>query len=168
MKLIKTKIGGVNIIEMEHHKDNRGFFTRSYCYDELIKIGISMKIAQCNFAYNEKRGTFRGMHYQSQPFEEKKIVSCVKGLIYDVVLDIREDSETYGKWQAFILSDNLEYSLHVPKGVAHGFQTLVDNTIVHYMISTPYSKNHSCGVSYKKFNIDLPLKITNISEKDDE
>jgi dTDP-4-dehydrorhamnose 3,5-epimerase len=168
MKLIETKLQGVYIIELEHIRDNRGFFTRGYCREDLKKLGIDMEVAQYNFSYNKERGTFRGMHYQTPPFGEKKIVSCVKGLIYDIVLDIRQDSETLGKSEAFILSDNLFYSVYIPEGCAHGFQTMSDDAIVHYTMSAPYSEKHYYRVSYKNFGIKLPLLITNISEKDNE
>ena len=168
MKFIKGNLEGVYIIEYEPIKDTRGTFSRIFCEDEFLSHGLDPHLSQCSISYNKIKGTFRGMHYQKPPHEENKIVSCIKGLIYDIILDLRENSKTYGKWESHILSDALVCSLYIPKGCAHGFQTLLDNTTINYMMSKQYSKEHSMSVSYKDFDIGLPDPVTNISEKDNE
>ena len=166
MKFTKGILNGVYIIEPEPIIDERGFFTRSFCKEEFSKHNLETNFVQCNISYNKKAGTFRGMHYQEKPYEETKVVSCLNGSICDIVLDIRDYSPTYGKWEAHILSNAALYSLYIPKGCAHGYQTLSDDTVVYYSVSNPYSRAHSKGIFYKKFNIKLPLPITFISEKD--
>ena len=166
MKFIKGNLDGVYLIELEHSRDHRGSFARNFCIEEFKKQGIDIQISQCSISYNKKSGTFRGMHYQIPPYQEKKIVSCVKGAIWDIVLDLRENSATYGKWESHILSDALICSIYIPEGCAHGFQSLSDDVIVHYMMSAPYSKEHSKKISYKKFNIGLTMPITAISDGD--
>ena len=168
MKFIKGILDGVYIIEYDPIKDERGCLSRVFCEDEFKSHGLDPHISQCSISYNKKKGTFRGMHYQSFPHEENKIITCTKGMIFDVILDLRENSKTYGKWETHCLSESSVYSLYIPKGCAHGFQTLVDNTIVHYAMSEPYYKKQSVSVLYSDFNIELPLPVTNISEKDNE
>ena len=165
MNFIPTAIKGVFIIELDRKTDHRGYFARTYCIDEFKKAGIDFHVVQCNTSFNKIRGTVRGMHYQSHPYEEAKLVSCGKGSIYDAVLDIREGSETHGKWIGEILSDENSRMIYLPKGCAHGYQALADNTIVNYLVNIPYSQTHGLGTSYKQ--IRWPLPITAISEGDD-
>jgi len=168
MVFIETKLSGAYIIEIEQKKDERGFFARSFCEKEFLKHGIDFKIMQCSISYNKNKSTFRGMHYQSAPYEETKLISCIKGAIYDVIIDLRKDSATYCKWLAVELSEENYKMLYVPKGFAHGFQALDDNTEVFYQISEFYHDEAACGVRWndKAFNISWPLAITVISEKD--
>jgi len=165
----ETKIKGVYIIEPELLTDERGFFARSFCKEEFRNHGLETDIVQCNISYNKKKGTLRGMHYQVPPFEEAKIVSCTYGTIYDVVLDLRTDSLTYCQWIATDLSDNNFKMMYIPKGCAHGFQTLEDDTMVYYQMMDFFHPECASGVRWDdpRFKIDWPIIQTVIvSEKD--
>lgn len=170
MKYTELDIKGAYLIEIEPHEDNRGFFARGFCKKELKeKTGIDFEVCQSNVSYNIKKGTIRGMHYQIHPYEEMKIVSCVKGAIFDVVLDLRKDSDTYLKWQGFELTEDNYKMLLIPEGCAHGFQSLKDDTVLNYKVSQYFTPNADSGVRYNDplINVDFPIKenIT-ISEKD--
>ena len=170
MNYTKLDIDRAYLIDIEPHFDNRGFFSRGFCRKEMLeKTGIDFEVCQSNVSYNIKKGTIRGMHYQVHPYEEIKIISCVKGAIYDVVLDLRKESDTYLKWLGFELTEDNYKMLVIPKGCAHGYQTLVDNTILNYKVNQFFNPNADSGVCYndKLINIDFPIKenIT-ISEKD--
>lgn len=163
------KLEGVRLIIPEKKTDNRGFFARSFCVQELQRQGIDFAIKQCNYSFNEKKGTLRGMHYQNPPFLEKKIVTCMKGKIYDVVVDLRKDSRTYLKWEAFELSEENLYSVYIPEGLAHGFITLEDNTFLFYEMSEYYVKGQERGIRYDdpKIGIEWPaIKKVIISDRD--
>jgi dTDP-4-dehydrorhamnose 3,5-epimerase len=164
----ETKIKGVFIIEPELIKDERGFFSRSFCQDEFEKQGLETSIVQCNISYNKKKGTLRGMHYQAPPHEEVKMVSCTKGAIYDVVLDLRKESEMYGRWLSIELTDENNKTLYIPKGCAHGFQSLMDNTIVYYQMMEGYHPECARGIRWDDpaFGIQWPFRKAIISEKD--
>lgn len=165
----ETKLKGAYIIELEPLEDERGFFARTYCQKKFKKNGINIKIVQCNVSYNRKRGTLRGMHYQKAPHEEAKLISCLRGAIYDVIIDLRSDSPTYCQWFAIELSSNNYRILYVPEGFAHGFQTLDDDTVIFYQMSESYYPECAMGVRWddKTFGIKWP-RITSriISEKD--
>lgn len=168
MIFTETKIKGIYIIDPEPLTDERGFFARSFCKEEFQKHGLETDIVQCNISYNKKRGTLRGMHYQVPPFEEAKIVSCTNGSIYDVVLDLRRDSATYCQWVAVELSADNYRRVFIPKGCAHGFQTLVDNTVVYYQMTEVFHPESASGVRWNDpvFGIQWVLDETIISEKD--
>jgi dTDP-4-dehydrorhamnose 3,5-epimerase len=168
MIFTETKIKGIYIIDPEPFTDERGFFARSFCKEEFQKHGLETDIVQCNISYNKKRGTLRGMHYQVPPFEEAKIVSCTNGSIYDVVLDLRRDSATYCQWVAVELSADNYRMVFIPKGCAHGFQTLVDNTVVYYQMTEVFHPESASGVRWNDpvFGIQWVLDETIISEKD--
>ena len=169
MIFTETKIKGVYIIEPELLTDERGFFARSFCKEEFRNHGLETDIVQCNISYNKKKGTLRGMHYQVPPFEEAKIVSCTYGTIYDVVLDLRKDSQTCCQWVATDLSDNNFKMMCIPKGCAHGFQTLEDDAMVHYQMMDFFHPEGASGVRWDdpRFKIDWPIIQTVIvSEKD--
>lgn len=168
MKFKKTKIEGLYIIELEPYVDERGDFVRVFCQKELAEIGIEFKIAQINQSLTKKRGTIRGMHFQKPPKAEDKIVRCLRGAIYDVAIDLRQDSSTYGQWLAQELTEDNKKMFLIPKGVAHGLQTLVDNCEVQYFMSEFYSPEHSSGVYWNDqfFNIKWPIKNPILSEKD--
>jgi dTDP-4-dehydrorhamnose 3,5-epimerase len=148
--------------------DNRGSFRRHFCKNELKKKKINFKVIQSNISENFHKGTLRGFHYQISPFGEAKYLSCLKGEIFDIVVDLRKNSKTYLKWKSFLLKENDYKSLHVPKGCAHAFITLKKNTIVHYYCSQKYSPKHERGIRYNdpSFNFQWPIKIKHISEKD--
>lgn len=161
MIFTETKIKGVYIIEPERLTDERGFFARSFCKDEFREHGLESDIVQCNISYNEKKGTLRGMHYQVPPFEEAKIVSCTKGSIYDVVLDLRKESVTYSQWIAAELTEKNFKMLYIPKGCAHGFQTLKDNTIVFYQMTEVFHQECASGVRWDDPTYNILWKIRN-------
>ncbi len=164
----KTEIPGVVLIEMEPIQDERGFFARTWCEEEFRKQGLRDDLVQCSISYNRHRGTLRGMHYQQAPHEEAKIVRVVRGTLYDVVLDLRQGSVTYGKWQAFELDARARQSLYIPEGVAHGFQTLEDDTEVMYFMSSPYHAASGRTILWNDpaFGIQWPIADPTLSEKD--
>jgi dTDP-4-dehydrorhamnose 3,5-epimerase len=168
MIFTETKLKGAYIIELEPIIDQRGFFARSFCQKEFEQHGIRMNIAQCNISYNKEKGTLRGMHYQAAPHEEAKIVSCIRGLIYDVIIDLRKDSSTYREWIAVELSEAHYKMLYVPKGFAHGFLTLEDNTEVFYHMSEFYAPGFGQGVRWNDptFGITWPGEANIISDQD--
>lgn len=161
-------ISGVYLITPEKHEDNRGFFARSYCQKEFEALGLHTSFVQCNLSFNAKKGTLRGMHYQKPPHEEVKAVSVPRGAIYDVVLDIRPNSPTYGKWISETLSEENYNTLYIPRGLAHGFQTFRDDTLVYYQMGSFYAPEAAAGIRFddKRFNIKWPLGDMIISDKD--
>ena len=168
MKLIKTKIKDCYEIKLNKFNDERGYFTRAFCKKIFKDNGIKNNIFQINFSYSKKRGTFRGLHLQKKPFEEMKIVYCIKGSIHDVVVDLRKDSKTFKRNLGFKINSNERTGIIVPKGCAHGFQTLESNTEVIYFTTQYYNKSKETGINIldKNLKIKLPLKISNISKKD--
>jgi dTDP-4-dehydrorhamnose 3,5-epimerase len=170
MIFTETKVKGVYLIEPELLRDDRGFFARSFCKEELGIYGLETEIVQCNISYNQKKGTLRGMHYQAAPYEEAKIVSCTKGAIYDVVLDLRKYSETYLKWFSAELSDKNFKMMYIPKGCAHGFQTLKDGAVVYYQMTEFFHPECARGVRWDDpaFGIQWPPGMRIISEKDQQ
>src|SRR5262245_35013417 len=122
MQFTPTRIGGVAILELERHEDERGFFARTFCQREFEEHGLNPRVAQCSVSFNRKRGTLRGMHYQVAPYEETKLIRCTRGAIYDVVIDLRPQSPTFRHWVASELSAEDGRALYVPEGVAHGFE----------------------------------------------
>ncbi len=164
----ETPIPGAYLVEMELLGDERGFFARSWCRDEFAQHGLNPALAQCDVSYNKKRGTLRGMHYQADPYPEAKLVRCTMGAILDVMLDLRRDSGAYGRWTAFELSVANRLMVYVPEGVAHGFQTLEDDSEVFYQMSEFYHPECACGVRWDDpaFGIAWPLPVSAVSEKD--
>jgi dTDP-4-dehydrorhamnose 3,5-epimerase len=164
----ETKLKGACVIDLEKIEDERGFFARSWCQKEFEEHGLNPIIVQCNISYNKKKGTLRGMHYQAAPYEEAKIVSCISGAIYDVIIDLRRDSATYCQWFAVELSSDNYRMLYVPVGLAHGFQTLKGNTVVFYQMSEFYHPECARGVKWDDptFGVKWPIKSHIISAKD--
>lgn len=154
----QTRLEGVVIVEPELHEDERGFFARTWCEKEFRRDSLNPHLSQCSISFNDKKGTLRGMHFQIPPYEEDKLVRCTMGAIYDVALDLRKSSETYKQWVGVELSAENRRMLYIPSGMAHGFQTLVDNTEVFYQISQPYVPASSAGVRWndETFNISWP------------
>jgi len=168
MKFFETDLKGSYIIELEKLEDHRGFFTRIWDKKIFQDKGLSLKLVQTSFSFNKKRGTLRGMHFQKKPFEEEKLVRCIRGKIFDVIIDLRLKSSTYKKWISVELkSDDLKM-IYIPRGFAHGFQTLEDSTEVLYQISNWFSPEHAKGIRWddKEFNIKWPIKNPIISKKD--
>jgi len=164
----ETKLSGAYIIEIEKIQDERGFFARTWDKNEFSEKGLDSEFVQSSISHNEKKGTIRGMHYQIEPNEENKIVRCTKGSIFDVIIDLRPDSKTFKKWFSIELSVDNFRMLYIPKGFAHGFQTLEDNSEVFYQISQYYNSESSRGIRWndKTFQIKWPLEMTVISQKD--
>ncbi len=168
MKFSETKLLGAYIIEIEKIEDERGFFARIFDKEEFSKYDLNTDMVQFSISQNLKKGTIRGMHYQTKPYEESKLVRCLKGKIFDIIIDLRPNSKTYKKWFSLELSANNYKMLYIPKGFAHGFQTLEDNSEVFYQISQFYHPEYSKGIKWndKEFGIKWPLKNSSISEKD--
>lgn len=169
MIFIETKLKGAYIIEPERLEDTRGFFARAWCKKEFEAHGLNSGLVQCNISFNKKRGTLRGMHYQASPYEEIKLVRCTMGMIYDVIIDLRPNSETYLGWIGVELTGDNRKMLYIPGGFSHGYQTLESNTEVFYQVSQFYSPESERGVRWDDpaFGIKWP-EIENIivSEKD--
>ena len=168
MRLLKQKIQGLYLIEPSLHEDNRGIFHRSYCEDELAEEGIKFRAKQGNIPDNFHKHTLRGFHFQKPPSKESKIMSCVTGSLYNVVLDLREDSLTYHEWVAISISSSNKKSIHVPAGCANAFLTMSDNTIVHYYMGDSFNPDTYSGIRYNDpmFSIQWPCEPEVISEKD--
>lgn len=168
MIFVPTELPGVYVIEVERREDGRGFFARSWCRAEFLAQGLVGEIAQCSLSYNRRRGTVRGMHYQAVPYEETKVVRCTRGRIYDVALDLRPNSSEYRRWVGVDLTADNQRMLYIPGGVAHGFQTLEDDTEVFYQISEPYRPDAARGVRWDDpaFGISWPLADPVLSERD--
>jgi dTDP-4-dehydrorhamnose 3,5-epimerase len=156
------------VIEPECLTDERGFFARTGCAREFASHGLKNIFVQSSLSFNQQQGTLRGLHYQKPPHEEIKLVRCTMGAIYDVVVDLRQDSPTYLKHFAVELTQDNRQMLYVPEGCAHGFQTLADNTEVYYQMSEFYSPECSNGHRWNDpvFGIDWPLEVSVISERD--
>lgn len=168
MKLHPTRFADVWIIESEPHRDDRGSFTRIFCEKTFDQHHLPTRWVQTNLSYNIHRGTLRGLHYQSAPYEEEKVVCCFRGGIYDVVLDIKPDSPSYLDWQAFELTARNHLALYIPKGYAHGFQSLEDETLVFYQMSEFYSSESAKGIRWNdpKLAIEWPISNPVVSERD--
>ncbi|TDB55448.1 dTDP-4-dehydrorhamnose 3,5-epimerase [Bacillus sp. CBEL-1] len=168
MKIIKTKFDDAVVIEPKVFGDHRGFFTESYNKTLFVQHGIDMDFIQDNHSLSQQSGTLRGMHYQLAPKAQTKLVRVTRGAIYDVIIDIRKGSPTYGQWQGFILSADNKRQLLVPKGFAHGFCTLVENTEVQYKVDELYSPEHDRGIAWNDpvLKIDWPVNEPVLSEKD--
>jgi dTDP-4-dehydrorhamnose 3,5-epimerase len=169
LKFIETKLKGAYIIEPELIRDERGFFARSWCQKEFTERGLNPNLVQCNISFNLKKGTLRGMHYQAKPYEEAKLVRCTMGAIYDVIVDIRPESPTFKQWVAVELTAENRKMLYIPEGMAHGFQTLVDNTEVFYQMSEFYHPESATGLRWNDPELKIEWLIKEdlmISEKD--
>jgi len=168
MIFTETTLKGAFVIELEKHEDERGFFARTFCRKEFEAHGLNSNLVQCNISFNKKKGTLRGMHYQIAPYQEAKLVSCLRGAIYDVIIDLRADSPTYCQWFAVKLSAEDYNMLYVPEDFAHGFQTLEDDTVVFYQMSEFYHPECARGVRWddRTFGIKWPLSNRIMSKKD--
>jgi dTDP-4-dehydrorhamnose 3,5-epimerase len=162
------RLDGVYSIEMERKIDDRGFFARTFCEREFEQHNLVSRYVQCNLSYNKVRGTLRGMHLQRDPKPEIKLVRCVRGVAFDVVLDLRPGSNTYCEWQAFEISDANGIAIYIPAGVAHGFQALADDTELFYHMSEFYEPSLAAGVRWNDscFGIAWPLANPTLSERD--
>jgi dTDP-4-dehydrorhamnose 3,5-epimerase len=163
-----TNLPGAYVIEPERKEDFRGYFARTFCEKEFASLGLETHIVQCSASLNQRKGTLRGMHYQVAPFEEVKVVRCIRGAIYDVIIDLRRNSPTFKKYFAVELDEREGNALYVPAGFAHGFQTLADDSEVFYQMSQFYSADHSRGVRWNDpaFAISWPQDTRTILERD--
>ena len=168
MIVTATELDGGYIVDLNRMVDERGFFARAWCRDEFEKHGLSSESRQINLSYNRRKGTVRGLHYQREPDAEVKLIRCVRGAIYDVIADLRTESPTYGAWFGLELTAENRRALYVPRGCAHGFQALQDDTEVIYQVSASYAPASEGGVRYDDpfFGIEWPMAVTEISEKD--
>jgi len=168
VRFVETELRGAFIIELEPIEDERGFFARSFCQREFAEHRINPAIVQCNISFNRRRGTLRGMHYQSAPHEETKVVRCTRGAVYDVIVDLRRGSPTFKRWIGVELSADNRAALYVPGGFAHGFQTLEDETEIFYLMSEFYFPQCQRGVRWDDpaFAIRWPIAPPIMSEKD--
>jgi dTDP-4-dehydrorhamnose 3,5-epimerase len=168
MQILETRIPGLKLIEPVSYSDNRGFFLESYNTDRYRAHGLDYHFVQDNHSLSVDAGILRGLHYQLEPKAQTKLVRVTAGVVYDVVVDIRRGSPTYGKWQGFILSSSNKRQLLIPKGFAHGFCTLVPNTEVQYKVDEYYSPELDRGIAWDdpQLGIDWPGSAPILSEKD--
>jgi dTDP-4-dehydrorhamnose 3,5-epimerase len=168
MIFYETRLRGVFEIHPEPKSDHRGFFARCWCEKEWKSHGLNPKTVQCSASFNSRQGTLRGIHYQAAPWPETKLVRCTKGAIYDVVVDLRQQSPTFRKWIGVVLTDQTRNMVYVPEGCGHGFLTLQDETEVFYQISEFYHPELARGVRWDDpaFQISWPAEIKVISERD--
>ena len=164
----ETSLKGAYIIELDKKGDERGFFARFFCKNEFAEVGLNNKIIQINNSLSKDKGTLRGMHYQLAPKAEDKIVRCIKGSLFDAIIDLRENSETFGHWFGVELTAENRKMLYVPNGFAHGFLTLEENTESFYLVTEYYAPDRERGIRWNdpKFNIEWPITPEVISEKD--
>ena len=163
-------IDGAYLVHPELIADERGAFGRTYCADELKRQGLNPSVAQCSVSVNRRQGTLRGMHYQAEPHTETKLVRCQSGASFHAIIDLRKNSESFMSWHGVELDATLHTMLYVPDGIAHGFLTLADNTVIHYQMSTPFQPEAARGVRWDdpQFGVRWPAKINVISARDSE
>jgi dTDP-4-dehydrorhamnose 3,5-epimerase len=168
MRFNETKVAGAFLIEPEPVADERGFFARTWCRDELRDHGLNPELAQCSISFSHRKGTLRGLHYQVAPHQEVKLVRCTQGAIWDVALDLRPDSPTYRAWYGAELSAANRAMLYIPEGCAHGQLTLTDDAEVLYCISAPYAPEAARGVRYDDpaFGVEWPGEVVVINQRD--
>jgi len=164
----ETGLQGAYIIEPTKFTDERGEFFRSFCSNTFKENNLEWCFVQTNISKNLKKGTLRGMHFQNSPYCEVKLIRCLQGSIYDVIIDIREGSSTFGKWIGVELTEKNDLALYVPKGFAHGFVTLEEDTTIMYQVSENYMPGYESGIRYEDpyFNIDWKYPIHVVSSKD--
>jgi dTDP-4-dehydrorhamnose 3,5-epimerase len=168
MIFTETPLQGVRIIEMQPMEDERGYFARTFCCEEFLQHGLNPHVAQCSVSYNARKGTLRGLHWQQSPHEEAKLVHCIAGAIWDVVVDVREGSNTRLQWFGLELSVDDGRALYIPEGCAHGFVTLQDHTTVAYQISEKYYPESAAGLCWDDpaLSIKWPIEHLYINDKD--
>jgi len=165
----ELELPGAYLIELDRIEDDRGFFARTFCRREFAEHGLATEIVQANTAFNHRKGTLRGMHYQAEPHREAKLIRCTRGAVYDVIVDLRRDSPAFMRWVSVELTAENDALLYVPEGVAHGYQTLEDGTETSYLMSEFYEASAGRGVRWDDpaFGIEWPpAEERVISEKD--
>jgi len=168
VKVLQSPLENAFVLQAEPYVDNRGKFARIFCQEELRQIGHQKRIVQINHSLTREKGAIRGMHFQHPPKAEIKIVQCLSGSVFDIIIDLRRNSSSFLKWYGEVLSDKNQKMMYVPEGFAHGFQTLEENTELLYLHTEFYSPKYEGGVRYNDplINISWPLETTDISEKD--
>jgi dTDP-4-dehydrorhamnose 3,5-epimerase len=168
MRFRPTKLKGAYTIELEKRGDDRGFFARFFCEREFAGAGIPTPIVQINNSLSAKAGTLRGLHYQLLPAAEIKVVRCIRGALYDVIVDLRPDSPTFGQWFGAELTADNRLMMYAPRGFAHGLITLTDDTEAFYLVSNFYGPQEERGIRYNdpRFKIAWPIAPVEISDKD--
>lgn len=169
MQFTRTKLEGAYVIDLERREDSRGFFARAFCQKEFAAHGLKPIIAQANVAYNFRKGTLRGMHFQFPPAAETKLVRCTRGAILDIIVDLRPESPTYLQNIAVELNEGNGRALYVPERFAHGYQTLRDNTETSYQVGEFYTPDYESGLMHNdpRLGLQWPLPVTVISDKDE-
>ena len=170
MIFTEAPLPGAYIIDMTRMEDERGFFARSFCAEEFAKRGLAAHLSQCSVSFNARKGTLRGLHFQAAPHDEEKLVRCTRGAIFDVIADLRPESPTHRQWFGAELTAANHPSLYIPKGFAHGFISLADDTEILYMISVPHAPGYAAGLRWNDpaLGIRWPLAPTVISTRDAE
>ena len=148
MQFVETELPGAFLVKPQPHLDERGLFARTWCELEFAEHGIRMSVRQCNISVNRRRGTLRGLHYQAAPYHEAKTVTCVRGAIHDVIVDLRSTSPTFKRYVAVELTAENRHMLYIPPGLAHGYQTLMDDSEVYYQMSELYVPEMARGVRW--------------------
>lgn len=168
MKIVDAGFGGVHLVHLQPRHDGRGSFTRSFCRKTFLQAGLEADWPQINLSHTRQRASVRGLHFQASPGEEIKLVTCVTGAVFDVVLDVRPRSATFGQWRAYELSEQNSTSLYIPAGFAHGFQCLTDDCRMSYLMSRDFEPALARGVRHNdpSLAIPWPLPVTCISPKD--
>lgn len=168
MRFISLPLSGAFRVEIEPIGDARGFFARLFCVEEFKAHGLATSWAQCNMSYTANKGTLRGMHFQRPPSAETKLVRCLRGAVFDVLVDLRSGSPTFGQWHAEILDETNLRMLCIPEGFAHGFQTMTDDVELLYFHSSAYNAAHEGGVSWNdpSLGINWPLEVQEVSIRD--
>jgi len=168
MQFTETQLRGAYVIDLERREDDRGFFARAFCQNEFAEHGLNTRIAQANVAFNRRRGTLRGMHFQFPPAAETKLVRCTRGGIVDIIVDLRPESDTYLQHVAVELTAENGRALYVPERFAHGYQVLEDDTETSYQVGEFYAPDMEGGLRYDdpRLGLEWPLPVAEISEKD--
>lgn len=168
MRFLPTSVVGATIVELGSHDDARGRFTRTFCEEKFSRAGIHMRVVQTNISFNPDRMTLRGMHYQAEPHGESKIVQCVRGRIFDVAVDLRPQSPSYGRWASVELDPGSNRVFYIPSGCAHGFLTLEDNSDIIYLMGAPFVPGSGRGLRWNDpaIGIAWPERPLKISESD--
>lgn len=168
MKFTKLPLNGAYIINQELHEDDRGFFTRSWCQNEFSELGLVSNIVQINNSFSKRRGTLRGLHFQYPPKTETKVIRCIRGAIWDVIVDIRQNSVKYGQWFGVELSAENRTMIYVPKGFAHGYISLMDDSEIIYLVTEAYSPDYEGTLRWNDefLGIQWPIQPIIISDKD--
>ena len=168
MRFAELPLAGAFVIAPERHRDARGWFARTFCRDEFAAHGLDGDFVQCSVSFNARRGTLRGMHFQRPPHAETKLVRCTRGAVFDVAVDIRRNSPTFGRWFAVELTADNRRAFYIPAGFAHGFQTLADDSELFYQMSTFYEPNSARGIRWDDDDIAIawPLAATMLSDRD--